>query len=153
VIEHTFDAGPVAITYVAEGREDGRPLVFLHGVSGRWQTWLPVMTCGENIYGGPGGAPPQLARPPAARLRRGDHVAQVAGGARDHASRLVLPVVAVAKQARAAQLVAPPAVVPVLLYRLDECGVPGGPGAAAAALALHRRAVWIGQVLVVGLSR
>jgi pimeloyl-ACP methyl ester carboxylesterase len=53
VIEHTFDAGPVALNYVAEGREDGRPLVFLHGVSGRWQTWLPVMTAfaaGWRLY-------------------------------------------------------------------------------------------------------
>ena len=53
MIEHTFDAGPVAINYVAEGREDGRPLVFLHGVSGRWQTWLPVMTAfaaGWRLY-------------------------------------------------------------------------------------------------------
>ncbi|HEY3108425.1 MAG TPA: alpha/beta hydrolase [Chloroflexota bacterium] len=44
MIEHNFDAGPVSINYVAEGREDGRPIVFLHGVTGRWQTWLPVMT-------------------------------------------------------------------------------------------------------------
>jgi pimeloyl-ACP methyl ester carboxylesterase len=44
VIEHTFDAGAVSINYVAEGREDGPPIVFLHGVTGRWQAWLPVMT-------------------------------------------------------------------------------------------------------------
>jgi pimeloyl-ACP methyl ester carboxylesterase len=44
MIEHTFDAGAVALNYVAEGREDGPPLVFLHGVTVRWQTWLPVLT-------------------------------------------------------------------------------------------------------------
>ena len=44
MIEHTFDAGAVSLNYAAEGREDGRPLVFLHGVTGRWQAWLPVMT-------------------------------------------------------------------------------------------------------------
>ena len=44
MIEHTVDAGAVAINYAAEGREDGRPIVFLHGVTGRWQTWLPAMT-------------------------------------------------------------------------------------------------------------
>jgi pimeloyl-ACP methyl ester carboxylesterase len=44
VIEHAFDAGAVSINYVAEGREGGRPIVFLHGVTNRWQTWLPVMT-------------------------------------------------------------------------------------------------------------
>lgn len=44
MIEHTFDAGTVSINYVAEGRENGRPMVFLHGVTDRWQTWLPVMT-------------------------------------------------------------------------------------------------------------
>jgi hypothetical protein len=42
VIEYTFDAGPVSINYVAEGREDGPPTVFLHDVSNRWQTRLPV---------------------------------------------------------------------------------------------------------------
>src|SRR3712207_5392027 len=40
VLEHTIDVGAVALNYVAEGREDGGPLVFLHGVTGRWQTWL-----------------------------------------------------------------------------------------------------------------
>lgn len=44
MIEHTFDAGAVSINYVAEGREDGRPMVFLHGVTNRWQTWLHAMT-------------------------------------------------------------------------------------------------------------
>jgi pimeloyl-ACP methyl ester carboxylesterase len=44
VSEHTFDAGAVALNYAAEGREDGRPIVFLHGVTSRWQTWIPVMT-------------------------------------------------------------------------------------------------------------
>jgi pimeloyl-ACP methyl ester carboxylesterase len=44
VIEHTFDAGAVALNYAAEGREAGRPMVFLHGVTHHWQNWLPVMT-------------------------------------------------------------------------------------------------------------
>jgi pimeloyl-ACP methyl ester carboxylesterase len=44
VIEQSFDAGAVSINYVAAGREDGPPIVFLHGVTGRWQSWLPTMT-------------------------------------------------------------------------------------------------------------
>lgn len=44
LIEQTFDAGAVSINYLAAGRDDGSPLLFLHGVTGRWQTWLPVMT-------------------------------------------------------------------------------------------------------------
>lgn len=40
--EQTFDAGPVAINYVA-GPAGGPPLVLLHGVMGRWQAWLNVM--------------------------------------------------------------------------------------------------------------
>ena len=41
--DQTFDAGGVAINYAVEGRPDGPPIVFLHGVTGRWQAWLPVM--------------------------------------------------------------------------------------------------------------
>jgi pimeloyl-ACP methyl ester carboxylesterase len=41
--DQRFDAGPVSINYVAEGAADGPPLVFLHGVMGRWQAWLPIM--------------------------------------------------------------------------------------------------------------
>ena len=40
--EQTFDAGAVSLTYVA-GPETGPPLLLLHGVTGRWQAWLPVM--------------------------------------------------------------------------------------------------------------
>ena len=40
--EQTFDAGAASINY-AVGPPGGRPLVLLHGVTGRWQTWLPVM--------------------------------------------------------------------------------------------------------------
>ena len=53
-MERTFDAGPVAINYAVEGREDGQPIVFLHGVTGRWQAWFPVMLAfaGEyRVYG------------------------------------------------------------------------------------------------------
>ena len=39
----TFDTGTVVINYV-EGPESGSPLVLLHGLSGRWQTWLPMMS-------------------------------------------------------------------------------------------------------------
>ncbi len=37
--EQTFDTGVVSINYVA-GPAGGRALVLLHGVTGRWQTWL-----------------------------------------------------------------------------------------------------------------
>ena len=40
--EQIFDAGPVPINYAA-GPAGGPPLVLLHGVTGRWQTWLSVM--------------------------------------------------------------------------------------------------------------
>jgi pimeloyl-ACP methyl ester carboxylesterase len=40
--EQTFDAGAVTLNYV-EGPAGGAPLVLLHGVTGRWQAWLPVM--------------------------------------------------------------------------------------------------------------
>ena len=40
--EQTFDTGVVPINYVV-GPAEGRPLVLLHGVTSRWQTWLPVM--------------------------------------------------------------------------------------------------------------
>jgi pimeloyl-ACP methyl ester carboxylesterase len=43
VTDHRFDAGPVSINYVAEGPADGPPILFLHGVMGRWQAWLPIM--------------------------------------------------------------------------------------------------------------
>ena len=41
--EHTFDTGTVTINYMTDGREDDPPIVFLHGVTGRWQAWLPVL--------------------------------------------------------------------------------------------------------------
>jgi pimeloyl-ACP methyl ester carboxylesterase len=41
--EQSFDAGAVAINYAVEGPADGPPIVFLHGVMGRWQAWLQVM--------------------------------------------------------------------------------------------------------------
>jgi pimeloyl-ACP methyl ester carboxylesterase len=37
-----FDADGVAINYLDAGPADGPPIVFLHGVTGRWQTWLTV---------------------------------------------------------------------------------------------------------------
>jgi pimeloyl-ACP methyl ester carboxylesterase len=43
VTEQSFAAGPVSINYLAEGLADGPPLVFLHGVMGRWQAWQPIM--------------------------------------------------------------------------------------------------------------
>jgi pimeloyl-ACP methyl ester carboxylesterase len=43
MIEHTFQGAATTLNYAAEGRADGSPLLFLHGVTGRWQTWLPVL--------------------------------------------------------------------------------------------------------------
>lgn len=40
--EKTFDAGGVSIHY-AEGPNAGNPLLLLHGVTGRWQEFLPVL--------------------------------------------------------------------------------------------------------------
>jgi pimeloyl-ACP methyl ester carboxylesterase len=40
--EHTFDSGGVAINY-AEGPTSGPLLVLLHGVTSRWQRFLPVL--------------------------------------------------------------------------------------------------------------
>ena len=40
--EHTFDSGVVAVNY-AEGPSSGDPLVFLHGLSQRWQYFLPIL--------------------------------------------------------------------------------------------------------------
>ncbi len=40
--EQLFKAGPVAINY-AEGPDNGPPLVLLHGITSRWQTFLPLL--------------------------------------------------------------------------------------------------------------
>jgi pimeloyl-ACP methyl ester carboxylesterase len=40
--ERRFDAGAVALNY-AEGPAGGAPLVLLHGLSFRWQSWLRVL--------------------------------------------------------------------------------------------------------------
>jgi pimeloyl-ACP methyl ester carboxylesterase len=40
--EQTFDTGTVALNYAASP-VGGRPLLMLHGVTGRWQAWLSVM--------------------------------------------------------------------------------------------------------------
>ena len=42
VQDQTFDTGAVTINYVA-GPTGGPPLVLLHGITGWWQSWLPVM--------------------------------------------------------------------------------------------------------------
>lgn len=50
--EHTFDAGVVAINY-AEGPSSGDPLVLLHGLSLRWQYYLPIIpdiSRGWHVY-------------------------------------------------------------------------------------------------------
>jgi pimeloyl-ACP methyl ester carboxylesterase len=41
LIEQTFSTGPVTLNYAAT-REPGPPLVLLHGVTMRWQAWLPL---------------------------------------------------------------------------------------------------------------
>jgi pimeloyl-ACP methyl ester carboxylesterase len=40
--EHAFRTGSVTINY-AEGPKNGPPLVMLHGLSSRWQTYLPII--------------------------------------------------------------------------------------------------------------
>ena len=40
--ERQFDTGAVTLNY-AEGPASGPPLVLLHGLSYRWQSWLAVM--------------------------------------------------------------------------------------------------------------
>ncbi len=40
-IEHTFDAGGLTLNY-AEGPESGPPLLLLHGVTRRWQDYVPL---------------------------------------------------------------------------------------------------------------
>jgi pimeloyl-ACP methyl ester carboxylesterase len=40
--ERQFDAGAVALNYV-EGPASAPPLLLIHGLSFRWQSWLPVM--------------------------------------------------------------------------------------------------------------
>jgi pimeloyl-ACP methyl ester carboxylesterase len=40
--EKAFDTGTVSINYV-EGPPSGTPLVMLHGLMGRWQTFLPLL--------------------------------------------------------------------------------------------------------------
>lgn len=40
--EKSFDTGVVSLTY-AEGPPSGSPLVLLHGITGRWQTFLSVI--------------------------------------------------------------------------------------------------------------
>jgi pimeloyl-ACP methyl ester carboxylesterase len=40
--ERTFDAGEVMLNY-AEGQASGPPLVLLHGFTGRWQGFLPLL--------------------------------------------------------------------------------------------------------------
>jgi pimeloyl-ACP methyl ester carboxylesterase len=51
--ERTFDSGTVSINYV-EGPPSGRPLVILHGISGTWKGFLPVLPqlCARwHVYG------------------------------------------------------------------------------------------------------
>jgi len=40
--EQSFQTGGISLNY-AEGPPSGTPLLFLSGISSRWQTWLPVM--------------------------------------------------------------------------------------------------------------
>ena len=52
ITEHSFDTGVVTINY-AEGPACGSPLVFLHGGSGRWQSYegsLPDLAARYHLY-------------------------------------------------------------------------------------------------------
>jgi pimeloyl-ACP methyl ester carboxylesterase len=40
--EQSFNVGAISINF-GEGPASGPPLVFLHGISGWWQSWIPVM--------------------------------------------------------------------------------------------------------------
>ena len=42
LVEQTFDTGTVPLLYVEEAN-DGPPLLLLHGLSSRWQSWLQVL--------------------------------------------------------------------------------------------------------------
>jgi pimeloyl-ACP methyl ester carboxylesterase len=42
LVEKRFDTGEVVLNY-AEGPDNGPPLVFLHGTTGRWQNQLPLI--------------------------------------------------------------------------------------------------------------
>ena len=42
LIEQAFSSGPVTLNYAATA-EPGPPLVLLHGLTTRWQAWLPLM--------------------------------------------------------------------------------------------------------------
>jgi pimeloyl-ACP methyl ester carboxylesterase len=51
--EKAFDAGPLSINYV-EGPPSGAPLVLLHGLTGRWQTFdsiIPLLGWRRHLYG------------------------------------------------------------------------------------------------------
>jgi pimeloyl-ACP methyl ester carboxylesterase len=42
LVEKSFDTGEVALNYT-EGPNNGPPLVLLHGVTSRWQTFNPII--------------------------------------------------------------------------------------------------------------
>ena len=42
LVEKSFDTGEVVLNY-AEGPDNGPPLVLLHGVTSRWQTFNPII--------------------------------------------------------------------------------------------------------------
>lgn len=71
-IERTFDTGEVTLNY-AEGPDNGRPLVLLHGFTDRWQgfeTIIPQLSESQHVYApdirGRGGS---SRNPPHYRLR------------------------------------------------------------------------------------
>jgi pimeloyl-ACP methyl ester carboxylesterase len=43
LVEMSFDTGEVLLNY-AEGPDNGPPVLFIHGISGRWQYWYPILT-------------------------------------------------------------------------------------------------------------
>src|SRR4030067_2381801 len=49
LVEKKFNTGEAILNY-AEGPDAGPPLVFLHGLSDRWQFFLPVLTSLSNRW-------------------------------------------------------------------------------------------------------
>jgi len=42
LVEESFDTGEVVLNY-AEGPDNGPPLLLIHGLTNRWQVWMPIL--------------------------------------------------------------------------------------------------------------